>query len=108
LFDSENIEKYTIITIHLAKIDSLNADEFRKEFVQEIEKSGLDILLDFRNVDHIDSSGLSELLGVYRELKKAGRIIKLLNLNSKVQTIIRITELEQVFPHYESLEEATK
>ena len=55
------------------------------------------ILLNFRNVDYIDSSGLGELVSSLTKLRSQGGELKLLNLTKRVQALLQITKLYTVF-----------
>ena len=55
------------------------------------------ILLNLRNVDYIDSSGLGELVSAFTSMRSQGGELKLLNLTRKVRVLLQITKLLTVF-----------
>jgi len=55
------------------------------------------ILLNFRNVDYIDSSGLGELVSSLTNMRSQGGELKLLNLTKRVHALLQITKLYTVF-----------
>src|SRR2546427_1910959 len=55
------------------------------------------ILLNLRNVDYIDSSGLGELVSAFTSLRSQGGELKLLNLTKRVRALLQITKLLTVF-----------
>ena len=55
------------------------------------------IVMNLAGINYIDSSGLGELVGVYRQVKSQGGELKLLNLNKKVSDLLQITKLYTVF-----------
>ena len=55
------------------------------------------ILLNLRNVDYIDSSGLGELVSAFTSMRSKGGELKLLNLTKKVHDLLQITKLYTVF-----------
>ena len=55
------------------------------------------IILNLAGVNYIDSTGLGELVSVYRQVKSKGGDLKLLNLNKKVSDLLQITKLYAVF-----------
>ena len=55
------------------------------------------ILLNLRNVDYIDSSGLGELVSAFTSMRRQGGELKLLNLTKKVHDLLQITKLYTVF-----------
>ena len=55
------------------------------------------ILLNLRDVNYIDSSGIGELVSAFTAAKKQGGELKLLNLTKKVHDLLQITKLYTVF-----------
>jgi anti-sigma B factor antagonist len=55
------------------------------------------ILLNLRNVDYIDSSGLGELVSAFTSMRSQGGELKLLNLTTRVRALLQITKLLTVF-----------
>ena len=55
------------------------------------------ILLNLRNVDYIDSSGLGELVSAFTSMRSQGGELKLLNLTKRVRTLLQITKLLTIF-----------
>ena len=62
-----------------------------------LAKGSKSILLNLKDVDYIDSSGLGELVSAYTSVKNQGGELKLLHLTSKVQDLLQITKLYTVF-----------
>lgn len=74
-----------------------------REIVERGEKN---LLLNFLNVNYIDSSGLGELVGGYITMKKIGGEIKLFNLTPNVLELMELTRLYKVFEIYTNRQEA--
>jgi len=55
------------------------------------------ILLNLRDVDYIDSSGLGELVSAFTSMRSKGGELKLLNLTKRVHDLLQITKLYTVF-----------
>ena len=69
-----------------------------RDLVRNLVKEGIKkILLNFRNVDYIDSSGLGELVSAFTSMRGQGGELKLLNLTRKVRALLQITKLLTVF-----------
>ena len=62
-----------------------------------ISEGNKKILLNLRNVDYIDSSGLGELVSAFTSMRSVGGALKLLNLTKRVQALLQITKLSTVF-----------
>ncbi|HWR15462.1 MAG TPA: STAS domain-containing protein [Terriglobales bacterium] len=55
------------------------------------------VLLNLRDVPYIDSSGIGELVTAFTKIRNSGGELKLLNLTSKVRTLLEITRLYAIF-----------
>jgi anti-sigma B factor antagonist len=69
-----------------------------RDLVRNLIKEGnKKILLNLRDVDYIDSSGLGELVSAFTSMRSQGGELKLLNLTKRVQALLKITKLYTVF-----------
>jgi anti-sigma B factor antagonist len=69
-----------------------------RDLVRDLAREGIKkILLNFRNVDYIDSSGLGELVCAFTSMRDQGGELKLLNLTKRVRSLLQITRLLTVF-----------
>ncbi len=55
------------------------------------------LVLDLTDVNHMDSSGLGAIVGLYLSAKRQRCALKLINLNQRLQELFRITKLASVF-----------
>src|SRR5258708_6998768 len=62
-----------------------------------ISEGNKKILLNLRDVDYIDSSGLGELVKALTSMRSKGGELKLLNLTKRVRALLQITKLSTVF-----------
>lgn len=66
------------------------------------------LLINFENVDFIDSLGVGDLLSSYVSTKNAGGTIKLVNVSPKIQLIFQITLLDRLFDFFDDEDKAIK
>ncbi|MGA8619885.1 MAG: STAS domain-containing protein [Candidatus Sulfotelmatobacter sp.] len=59
------------------------------------------VVLDLTDVSYMDSSGLGAIVGLYLSAKRQGRLLKLINLNKRLQELFRLTQLASVFKGHE-------
>jgi anti-sigma B factor antagonist len=64
------------------------------------------LVLNLKNVTTIDSAGVGELVSAYTTVTNRGGKLKLINLPSKVNDILQITQLITVFEVYDDEKEA--
>jgi len=66
-----------------------------------IEEGRNRIIIDMAKVNYMNSSGLGILIGGLTTVRNNGGKLRLLNLAPKLQELLRITKLDQVFTLYD-------
>jgi anti-sigma B factor antagonist len=74
-----------------------NLATFRDTIRELLDADQKNIVLNLAGVQHIDSSGLGQLVGSYATVTNRGGGMKLLNLHDRLQDVIRATKLYTVF-----------
>ncbi len=64
---------------------------------ENIAKGNKKIILDLSKVDHLDSSGIAEIVYAYTRLVNHGGNIALLQPNSRVADVFKLTKLSSIF-----------
>jgi len=78
-----------------------------RDIVQGLLKEGYKkLLLNMAEVQHIDSSGIGELMTAYTTVKSQGGELKLLNLSKNVRNLLQVTRLYTIFDVHEDLDSA--
>jgi anti-anti-sigma factor len=72
----------------------------------QLQAGKLNILINFANVDYIDSLGVGDLLSSYVSTKNLGGKIKLLKVSPKIQLIFQVTLMDRLFEFFEDEEAA--
>lgn len=62
-----------------------------------IDQEYKSILLNLRDVRHIDSAGVGELMSCYTSVRNRGGQLKLMNLSKNVHNLLQITKLYTIF-----------
>jgi anti-sigma B factor antagonist len=89
-------------------IDLYSSPLLRKELISFVEKKGSLLLLDFRDVSYIDSSGIATLVEGLRGMMSHGGKLKLLGIPEKIGEIFSFSKLDKVFDICGSLDDAFK
>ena len=82
------------------RLTSFEAGAFRDAILGLLKQGKSNIVLNLRGLDYLDSSGIGELVRNYLTVVKQGGSMKVVGLASKVEEILKITQLYQVFPEY--------
>ncbi len=82
-------------------------EKLRNEFREVMKKNIHKIILDFSDIEFIDSSGIGLMVEILKSVKKFddGQL-KLINLNKQVKDILKQIQLYSIFEIYDSEDEA--
>ncbi len=105
-FKKEKKNNFTLVTILAEKVDTNIAPVLKAEFVLVSSNGEKNMLLDFSNCRYIDSSGLSAILVANRLCKNAGGKLVLTGLQSAVERLIIISQLDSVLNIAYTMEKA--
>ena len=90
----------TIVDLR-GSIDLGEASLTLRRAIRDLVESGrTKIILNFCEVNSMDSAGIGELAGAYMPVKSRGGELKFLNPTKKVHDILQITQLDRVFEVY--------
>ncbi len=79
------------------RLDTTVASDLKGEFLILCKpKLGL-LIVDLKDVEFCDSSGLSALLIADRKMREHGGKVRLINVHKKVSSLIKISMLDRVF-----------
>ena len=79
------------------EIDINTSPQIKKEFDKLTASKRKNILISFKNVAYIDSSGLATLVELLKNIRNYGGKLKLSNLSHKIKSLFEITKLEKLF-----------
>lgn len=69
--------------------------------IQGLLKRGqTNIVLNLTGLEYLDSSGIGELVRNYMSVVKKGGAMKVVGLAPRVEEILKVTQLYQVFPEF--------
>ena len=105
-FKKEKKNNFTLVTILAEKVDTNIAPVLKAEFVLVSSNGEKNMLLDFSACRYIDSSGLSAILVANRLCKNAGGKLVLTGLQSAVERLIIISQLDSVLNIAYTMEKA--
>ena len=107
----EKVDEYSHLQIIRLKgrIDRSTLPEM-EAMLKDAKKSGArltkSILLDLKNVSHLDTAGIAELIKVLSELRQTKRELGLVNVPEKFQSMLEILKVHDLFHVFISEKEA--
>lgn len=78
-------------------IDINSSPEVKKSFDAALNKEQEKVVINLKEVNYIDSSGLATLVEVLKNLRSKSGKLKLTNLSDKVRGLFEITKLDKLF-----------
>lgn len=93
--DIVNKKEKSIIYL-FGEIDLYTAPKLKKAILPLTEKSGYQIVVDFDEVNYMDSTGLGVFISVLKSTKEHDSHFKIINLDDKVFRLFKITGLDEI------------
>ncbi len=78
-------------------LDGTKAAEFRREISDCVDQGAQAILIDFKNVTFMDSSGLGALVLALKTVRAAGKMLALCSINDQIKMLFELTSMDRVF-----------
>jgi anti-sigma B factor antagonist len=82
------------------RLTSYEARAFRDAIHGLLDQGNRNIILNLTGLEYLDSSGIGELVRNYLTVVKRDGAMKVVGLAPKVEEILKVTQLYQVFPEF--------
>ncbi len=70
--------------------------EFHEKIVETVKNSATDVDVDLAGIDFIDSTGISQLIMLYKIQKQKSRSMRILNASPMVVSLLNLSSLAEV------------
>lgn len=108
-FETKRVGDITIFKLNEKKLDTSVSGLVKQEFTILLKVEGVNkLIVDLSEVETCDSSGLSALLVANRILQTSEGSMRLAAPSEKVQSLIKITQLDRVLPVCRTVDQAFK
>lgn len=88
------------------RLTSFETGALRDSISRLLIEGRRDIVLNLSGLKYLDSSGIGELAWVYVMVVKQSGQMKVVGLSSKIEEVLKVTQLYQVFPEFPDEEAA--
>jgi anti-sigma B factor antagonist len=82
------------------RLTSFESKAFREMIHGLLRQGHSNIVLNLTGLEYLDSSGIGELVRNYMSVVKKGGAMKVVGLAPRVEEILKVTQLYQVFPEF--------
>lgn len=86
-----------VIKLEVTKFDVSNMQKIKQSIMEEIETGSNHIILDFSDVEFVDSSGLSVVIATFKQLNSIDGTLQLCGLQEQPLELLQITQLHKIF-----------
>jgi anti-anti-sigma factor len=107
-FDVTKNGTSAVLILKERKLDVSVSPELKGEFILLCRPQVKSLIVDLSTVEFCDSSGLSALLIAERQMRQNGGTVKLVGVHKKVLALLKISQLDKVFPIFDSVAKAQK
>ena len=98
MFESKIYDKEKFLLIEVkGDLDIYSEDEFRSFIEKEIEGADKDMVIDIKDLDYLDSTGLGLFMKIYKIAKEKAKTVSIINPKENILKLFKITDLTDVF-----------
>jgi anti-sigma B factor antagonist len=88
--------------IHLGE----SAEFFSRTLERTLREESGHVLVDFSGINHMDSTGLGELVAFLERFRSRNRKLVLINPSKRIRDLLSLANLQHQFPIYDTVDEA--
>lgn len=103
---TEQTDGVTLLFLKEDRLDANNSEELKGEMRHLFDTGVKDIIIDFKEVLFIDSSGLGVLVSGYKNASTQHGTLKLSSLQTQVKSMFELTRLHRVFDIFTTVDDA--
>jgi anti-sigma B factor antagonist len=94
-----NPKRFQLLEV-FGRVDGENALELGQSVERAVAEGRINLLLDLSGVQYMNSSGLRELVQIYKRLLRIGGSLTVVNPSERVKSLLELVGLETVFDIY--------
>ncbi len=91
-----------IVSVDETRLDAAIATLFKDKMRELASEGGDVIMLDMKNVQFMDSSGLGAVIAIHKGLP-TGRKLELASLTPNVERVFRLTRMDTIFTIHDAI-----
>lgn len=98
-----------LIVFMMGELDHHSAEEVRSKIDDRLDRESIaKLILDFKDVSFMDSSGIGVVIGRYKKMTMKKGNISIANVNNSVKRVFDLSGMFKIIKVYENLEQALK
>lgn len=106
--DIQHNNKFLLVQFkHTCSLNQTNLEEFKFQVLGSYQAKQA-LILNFENIEFIDSAGLTVLIYLRKKVLEQKGKLKLCNVSERIEKLLQITRLHRFLDIYQSVQEAVK
>ncbi len=101
-----DVEGLTILDLDGRLVAGTDSSSLRERVVELADRKRLNIILNLKRVEFIDSTGLGTMVMCFTGIQKQGGALKLLNLSKRHIELLVLTKLTTIFEVFDDEQDA--
>ncbi|MFL0246888.1 anti-sigma F factor antagonist [Candidatus Clostridium stratigraminis] len=102
-------EEEKLVVFMMGELDHHSAEEVRSKIDDRLDRELIaKLILDFKDVSFMDSSGIGVVIGRYKKMTAKNGKICIANVNNSVKRVFDLSGMFKIIKVYENLEQALK
>jgi len=101
-----DVEGITILDLDGRLVAGTDSSSLRERVVELADRKRLNIILNLKRVEFIDSTGLGTMVMCFTGIQKQGGALKLLNLSKRHIELLVLTKLTTIFEVFDDEQDA--
>lgn len=97
-----------ILDVHGAISMGESKEKFAHVMEELFTQTDVNVLLNFEQINYVDSTGIGELVGYLNRFAENNRHLKILKPHERIKKLLQITKLDTIFEIYEDEQAALK
>lgn len=89
--------EYKLVLELSGDLDVYSEEEFKNLIEDDLSSVDKDIVIDIKDLDYLDSTGLGMFMKIYKINKEKDKKVKIINPKENILKLFKITELTEIF-----------
>ena len=85
-------------------LDRVQGNQLQQEVNELVDSGHTFILIDCKNIEMMDSSGLSALILSYQKIHRVSGKLGLCAINDQIRMLLELTAMDEIFPVFPGVE----
>jgi anti-sigma B factor antagonist len=106
IVDKRHRDGFTVLNVE----GVIKLGESAEFFAQTLERALADdrghVIIDFSQINFIDSTGIGELVGYLGRFRSSRRELILVNPSERIRKLLQVAQLAELFPTYDTVDAA--